>query len=387
MKIAMLLDNPLSPDDRVLKEARSLVNAGYDVTVFCKKKEGLIDYENTEGIKIKRVFTCNLGTSILIDKYLSAHFELINTIDEKFDVYHCHDNETWPIGYILSKRDNAKFICDSHEYFPDYLMESTYMGNKRKYETAVISALNRGEYFKYADGVLTVSNSMAERFQEEYKLKTIPTVIYNTRPYNFRITKQYDLFREKYGIKKNKKILFFQGNIEPSRGLDFIIEALSLIKSDVLFLAAGKIEEEYLKYLKAVSEKYNVKDKFKYIGFLNPSDLMKYTASADLLMYYPRNELENLKLTVPNKFFDYIFASRPLIVGDVSEFKTITNKYNLGFCVSNVKEMSEKVDILLNDYTLYSEKTQNSIKSHKDLCWEVQEKKLLDFYEKVTANK
>lgn len=383
----MLLDNPLNPDDRVLKEAHSLVKAGYDVTVFCKKQEGLDDNENRQGVKIKRVFKYNLGTSILIDKYLLAHFELFNAINEKFDVYHCHDNETWPIGYILSKRDASKFVCDSHEYFPDYLMESTYKGNERKYKTAAISALNRGEYFKYADGVLTVSNSISKKFYEKYALREVPTVIYNTRPYDFRITKKYNLFKEKYNIENDKKILFFQGNIEPSRGLDFIIQALSLIKSDVIFLAAGKIEDEYLEYLKGIAKKYKVENKFRYIGFLNPKDLMKYTASADLLIYYPRNELENLKLTVPNKFFDYIFASRPLIVGNISEFNNIINKYNLGFCVSNINEMAEKVDSLLSDTKLYNEKIQSSIKSHEKLCWEVQEKKLIDFYKKLLGDR
>ncbi|MCS4465305.1 hypothetical protein JTT01_20250 [Clostridium botulinum] len=53
-----------------------------------------------------------------------AHFDLINNLSESFDVYHCHDTETWPIGYILAKRDGAKFICDSHEFF-----QITYVKN------------------------------------------------------------------------------------------------------------------------------------------------------------------------------------------------------------------------------------------------------------------
>ena len=107
MRICMLLDNAFNPiDRRVYRQAKSLVGFGYDVTIVCKK-----DYDNLlketemiDGITIKRYFKCNLGTSVLVDKYLEAHLELMNNLTEKFDIYHCHDTETWPIGYILSKR-------------------------------------------------------------------------------------------------------------------------------------------------------------------------------------------------------------------------------------------------------------------------------------------
>jgi hypothetical protein len=39
-RIVMLLSNAFLPDPRVLKEARSLTNAGYDVTVIAWDREG-----------------------------------------------------------------------------------------------------------------------------------------------------------------------------------------------------------------------------------------------------------------------------------------------------------------------------------------------------------
>ncbi|MCS4454433.1 glycosyltransferase [Clostridium botulinum] len=126
MKVAMLLDNSFTNDKRVYKEAQTLVKNGFDVTVICKNEidESLPKEEETEGIKIKRLFKYNLGTTVLVEKNLLAHFDLINNLSESFDVYHCHDTETWPIGYILAKRDGAKFICDSHEFF-----QITYVKN------------------------------------------------------------------------------------------------------------------------------------------------------------------------------------------------------------------------------------------------------------------
>ena len=39
-RVAMLLSNAFRPDPRVLKEARSLAQAGYDLTVIAWDREG-----------------------------------------------------------------------------------------------------------------------------------------------------------------------------------------------------------------------------------------------------------------------------------------------------------------------------------------------------------
>ncbi|MCS4465306.1 hypothetical protein JTT01_20255 [Clostridium botulinum] len=70
MKVAMLLDNSFTNDKRVYKEAQTLVKNGFDVTVICKNEidESLPKEEETEGIKIKRLFKYNLGTTVLVEK-------------------------------------------------------------------------------------------------------------------------------------------------------------------------------------------------------------------------------------------------------------------------------------------------------------------------------
>ena len=55
MKILMLLNNHFTHDARVLKEARSLANAGYDVTVRCYWDIGLSKAEEKDRFKIERI--------------------------------------------------------------------------------------------------------------------------------------------------------------------------------------------------------------------------------------------------------------------------------------------------------------------------------------------
>ena len=54
MKIGMILDASFPPDPRVENEAVSLVNAGYEVFLFCLKYNQEKSSENINGIQVKR---------------------------------------------------------------------------------------------------------------------------------------------------------------------------------------------------------------------------------------------------------------------------------------------------------------------------------------------
>ncbi|WP_294404660.1 glycosyltransferase [uncultured Clostridium sp.] len=131
MNVAILIDNSMELNmphpGRVFKEAETLVNNGYEVTVFCKKgNENIPLKEIYKGVRIIRCFDYYLGTTELIHNYIISHIQLFNTINEKFHVYHCHDTNTLPIGYILSRRDKAKLIFEAHEYFLDQICREWY---------------------------------------------------------------------------------------------------------------------------------------------------------------------------------------------------------------------------------------------------------------------
>lgn len=385
MKICMLLDNTFKPiDRRVYREAKSLVNFGYDVTIVCKKDHDnlLEESEVIDGIKVKRYFRCNLGTSILIDKYLEAHFDLMCNLNEKFDVYHCHDTETWPIGYILSKRDHAKFICDAHEYFPDYIEKVNYK-DEIKYETSKILGLNRGAYIKYADCVITVGEKVANLLYKNYQLPQKPVAIYNTRNMTECVTNKRSLLRDEFSIEENKRILLFHGNIECARGIENIIDALTYVKSDIIFLMAGSCSKEYIKELFQYATQKHVNEKVKYIGFLSSDKLLEYISSADLNVYYPLVNTENMEWCVPNKFFEYIFATKPFVIKTLAELSELTQKYDVGYLADSVQDMAVKIDELLINKQEYSNKVQNLRDAQKDLCWEVEEQKLLQLYKNL----
>ena len=51
---------------------------------------------------------------------------------QRFDIVHCHDLDTLPLGYMISKMSGAKVIYDSHESYTDMIADSAPAVTVRK---------------------------------------------------------------------------------------------------------------------------------------------------------------------------------------------------------------------------------------------------------------
>lgn len=93
-KICMILYNPFISDSRVFREAKSLVEADYKVTVLAIKSEQVPTFENKEGIYIKRILKRYppFGRPHPFRKKKSQISEAAKlAVTEKADLYHAHD--------------------------------------------------------------------------------------------------------------------------------------------------------------------------------------------------------------------------------------------------------------------------------------------------------
>ena len=117
--IAVVLDNSFTSDLRVEKEINSLLHAGFRVTLFCFKEEGLAERETqANGLKIVRILDTWL-THPLRRGYTSGLKRTADAIiSTSPQAIHCHDMYTLPIGGMLKRtHPQLTFVYDSHEYF------------------------------------------------------------------------------------------------------------------------------------------------------------------------------------------------------------------------------------------------------------------------------
>src|SRR5712691_1619745 len=108
MRILMIVSNDVVHDARVLKEGRSLRDAGHDVTFLGWDRSGeSASRESWDGIPIVRVRTDGFMRVLTSDTMRNPFwwrraYRLARSLP--FDVAHCHDLDTLPIGVRLKRR-------------------------------------------------------------------------------------------------------------------------------------------------------------------------------------------------------------------------------------------------------------------------------------------
>src|SRR5580658_618641 len=123
--ILMLLTNAYDPDPRVRQEALALIAMGCRVRLLAWDRDLKAPAAQCmEGVEVERVFlhsTHGRGpTQIFFYAWLYMKMLWIG-MRTSFDVVHCHDLDTLPLGFILGKLKRRPIVYDAHESFPDML--------------------------------------------------------------------------------------------------------------------------------------------------------------------------------------------------------------------------------------------------------------------------
>lgn len=123
--IVMLLSNSFRPDPRVLKEAVSLADLGYVVTVVCWDRANEMPGEEAPHpavhiIRIQHIpSTYGVGARqiLRIPLFWQAIQPWLDRLNP--DLVHCHDFDTLPAGLWWGRRHHRPVVYDAHEYYAD----------------------------------------------------------------------------------------------------------------------------------------------------------------------------------------------------------------------------------------------------------------------------
>ena len=131
--VYMILTNGFDPDVRVYKEAKYLVEKGFNVTILCWDRKCAYQdrvQEELEGIKIKRFLIPSVPGSGL--KQIIPYFKFMRKIkeylkDKEYTYLHCHDFDGILVGLNTKKRKEKKIVFDMHEIYTHYAYAKNFM--------------------------------------------------------------------------------------------------------------------------------------------------------------------------------------------------------------------------------------------------------------------
>lgn len=386
-RILFLLTNGFTNDSRVLKEGTSLVNANYDVTLACMLLAKLPQKEVVNGIKVNRYgFYINtnkpkknkiLGNSLWILSALKLYnyfkfiFQTYIKHNKNTDIVHCHDLNTLPIGVLFKifSWGRIKIVYDAHEHETE--VGFSVIGLKK-----ILYQITERICIKFANKVITVSDSIADEYSKLYKIEK-PTVLFNTP--EFKEPKELDIFRNELGISKDQIIFIYQGGLMRHRGIEIMLGAFEKLQGHskvVVFLGYGELDN-------IIKSKAKKNSNIYYYPAVKPSELLDYTASADIGISFIENSCLSYYYCLPNKLFEYTMAKIPSIVSNLFEqSKFIKNNKN-GIVVDKIttnslKEAIEKITI--DDINQMKQATDNARKKYN---WQNEEKKLIALYDSL----
>ena len=360
--------NDLTTDQRVDKTCKALVKSGFEVLLVGRKKHDSIELPERpyDMHRMKLIF--EKGPFFYAEYNIRLFFFLLF---RKAGLLVSNDLDTLLPNYLISKIRNIPVVYDTHELFTE-----TPEVIHRKFVQSVWQRIERWIFPKLTD-VFTVSESIAQYYMDKYKVEV--KVVRNVPPSrNFKNRKT----RKELDIPEDRKILILQGSgINIQRGAEELIRSMQYIDKHLLLIIGGG---DVINDLKQLVSDLNLNDKARFLPRLPMEQLYQYTMNADLGITIDKDTNMNYRFSLPNKLFDYIHAGIPVLASPLTEIKKIIEKYKIGKTIENhnPEHIAEKIKEMTLSPDKIKEWKENCKFAASELCWEKEEKTVLEVYKK-----
>jgi len=368
-RVVFSVTNCICHDQRVLKIAEKVSILGCDVSIVGRKRGECCNNDSVP-FKTSR-FRMMFKKGFLFYAFFNIRL-FIYLLFRHSDLLVANDLDTLLPNYLVSKLRKLPLVYDSHEYFtgvPEIQNRPFVKWVWKNIEKLVFPNLKN---------VMTVSDSIAKQYEEEYRVNVI--TVRNCS----RITEAiFPFSREELDINPDHLLLILQGTgINIDRGGEELIEAIGLTDGvSLLIVGSG----DRYNYLKEMTEDSGLGEKIRFIPAVSWDILMKYTKSADAGLSLDNSTNLNYRFSLPNKLFDYISAGIPIIATDLPEVSKILKEYTCGLLITrpDPEEISIVVKKLRDDKVLLSELKHNSVIASKSINWEKESQKIKDLYNSI----
>lgn len=326
-RVTMLLRNPYTHDTRVEKEARSLLRAGYAVTVVADGAVGLPARESKDGVSVLRV--PRIGPQAPFLRYVRHRRNLMRAVETtRPEILHAHDSDTLEPVARLAERLGVPFVYDAHE-----LWLGRDFRDRSRLNLAIFRAYYRWverTFVRRAAGWITVSRPIARHLEREYGIGPVE-VVANVPERPAGPIEVRDL-RTLAGdaLPAEVPIILYLGRVISGRGTDELVAALPMVPdAHLVFLGGG----DHAATIEAEAERLGVRDRLHVLPLVPPEDVIPYAASATVGVSTAIPTSLNNSYSLPNKLFQSMAAGLPVVASDFPQVREIVSNNEAGITV------------------------------------------------------
>lgn len=368
------------PIMRAMKEISILKEHDCEISVVSWIKDGLKlpKFEDRDGIKIHRFFMPPPKKSFA--KRALAYRKIIREMAEKIielkpDAIVCHDLEILNAGKKAKKVLSVPLFFDAHENWPAMVAENS------KLESRIFSNLEK-RLLKHVTYSYTYGDDLTEKYK---KMGFNAITLYNSKSLDaVPQTSEDDIveMKKKLELKENDFVIGFSGSVSLENGTKQVIDAQKNLPKNFKFLVVGGGgRKEDLENVKKYVDKKEVQNRVIFTGRVKSKDLLRYSATFNVgtALFPPLNP--NQIARVPNKIFDYMAMSRPMIVSDFPNMKKlVVENADCGIAVNpmDIKAITKTIIYFNENPKEAKKKGQNGrLAFERVYSWDNQKKKLI----------
>lgn len=294
------------------------------------------------------------------------------------DIIHAHDAHVLKAAvhakhHMWARGRRPSLIYDAHEFVA---------GSVRPTERLTRAwAKMESHYIRDVDAVITVSESIADALQRNYRLKDRPTVVLNA-PVVGASSKAPSDIRSDCGLDDQTQLVAYTGSTMSRRGVATAIEALTLLPElHLAIVCVPNVAHRYSQELAGHAQRMGVADRVHLLEPVKPEEVLDYLRTADVGVHPMIGDIPNHEMALPNKLFDYIFAGLPVVVSDLREMGTFVRRTGVGeaFAFGDASDCARAFKEVFGSLEQYQDRIRRG-QLERSYSWESQEEQLRSVY-------
>jgi glycosyltransferase involved in cell wall biosynthesis len=402
IKICMLALRQASSDVRAMRTSAGLAQAGFaleivdiehdrarpreeSLTGIRSKYITLPTEEHLKAVRVKHIFMpgrlmryyspTRFAPWLLFKGWRMAR-ALLELLSIPADIYHASDITALPACYIAALLRGKPLI------FEPYELPLVQPWITRSRPLHALSVLLLRSLLPRCSGIIVTSPSYAPELQRRYGGRAA-VVIRNIPTYQPPVSS--NRIRQYLGLGPKVRIAIYQGALNPDRGLDVLVRAARFLDPDIVIVMKAWGDSQPI--LDALIAREQVGDRVKIIPPVPYEESHMWTASADIGLVIYRPQSLSVRMTLPNKVFEYLMAGVPVLASSLDAVADLVSTYDVGRIQYSLSppDVGRAISAMLGDEAGLSRMRRNALAAvHSQLRWEVESQKLVQLYHDVS---
>jgi len=337
VRICKIYDADYPWDVRVEKILSTLVGYGHDVHLVCRNLKERPIYECLDRVHIHRLPRLTregINYAVSFPAFCNPIWiwTILRVVKSRaIDLIIVRDLPLALAAILVGRLCRVPVILDMAEHYPAMIRDAwRYEGlrpaNLLLRNPLMVSLVERA-CVRWADMILTVIEESKSRLMEQYHLDGSKVSVVSNTP---RLSEANGPAEDCASPEPNEMMrLIYVGGLEAARTLDVVLRGMALEKgkrrSCLTVLGIGNGAER----LRELVRELEIEERVSFKGWVGHSAIGAYIRSSDIGIV-PHPVTAHTNTTVPNKLFDYMAHSKPVLASDTRPVQRIVQSEACG---------------------------------------------------------